>query len=229
MLPLVIVGSVIAVVILLVVIVALLPHGDAGGQAGGTQPNNAVANNGNGGANNGGANNGGANNGGANNGGNANGGAPANGAPVGDGSETRPIRAANPSAVTVYETEVTDQGPPDALDGATLINTQTVVQAMTNRDQGKASFWMIDARGCGDQSIPTAICLEDNTINGLRTLIPDHATTLVIFCLDGSCPESYHFASAAIQDGYTHVYWYRGGANAWAAAGLPTVSGPQGR
>jgi rhodanese-related sulfurtransferase len=60
-------------------------------------------------------------------------------------------------------------------------------------------------------------------------VIPDKSATLVIFCLDGSCPESYNFASAAIAAGYQQVYWYRGGANAWAAAGLPTVAGPVSR
>ena len=46
---------------------------------------------------------------------------------------------------------------------------------------------------------------------------------MVIFCHDGTCPWSYNLASQAVAAGYTAVYWYRGGINAWTAAGLPTV------
>ena len=35
---------------------------------------------------------------------------------------------------------------------------------------------------------------------------------------------SYQMASQAIQAGYTNIYWYRGGINAWTAAGEPSVT-----
>jgi rhodanese-related sulfurtransferase len=39
---------------------------------------------------------------------------------------------------------------------------------------------------------------------------------------------SYQLAQSAITLGYRKIYWYRGGVNAWAAAGLPTTRFPNG-
>jgi PQQ-dependent catabolism-associated CXXCW motif protein len=44
---------------------------------------------------------------------------------------------------------------------------------------------------------------------------------LVFFCAGAQCWESYNAALRALQLGYREVYWYRGGVNAWQAAGLP--------
>ena len=38
---------------------------------------------------------------------------------------------------------------------------------------------------------------------------------------------SYNAALRAINAGYTNVKWYRGGIEAWKAAGLPTQPAPQ--
>ena len=45
---------------------------------------------------------------------------------------------------------------------------------------------------------------------------------LVFYCLSRECWMSYNAALRAIQAGYTNVLWYRGGIEAWKAAGLPT-------
>jgi PQQ-dependent catabolism-associated CXXCW motif protein len=47
-------------------------------------------------------------------------------------------------------------------------------------------------------------------------------TPLVFFCLGPICWESYNAALRARQAGYQRVYWYRGGLEAWMAAGQPT-------
>jgi rhodanese-related sulfurtransferase len=142
------------------------------------------------------------------------------------GSETVPVRAADQAAVERYETEVVQGGPPASLDGATLISTSQLVASMKDRDSGSTNFWLIDARGCsGEPSIPSAICLSPNTINQLVAKVPNKSTQIVVFCHDGSCPNSYEAASAALQAGYDNVFWYRGGINAWTAAGLPVANG----
>jgi rhodanese-related sulfurtransferase len=224
--PLMIAGGVFALVAFIVLIIAVMPHGgpaNATAQANATNATNAAiqANNGGGAAVPQPANTTPI----ANNGAGANG--DDNGPPTGNGQETTPVKDGDPAQVANYEDEVVDSGPPPSLPGAVVISTSQLQMAMQNRDQGKASFWMVDARGCIDQSIPTSICLQNNTVDGLSAVIPDKSATIVFFCLDGSCPESYKFAAAAIAAGYQHVYWYRGGANAWAAAGLPTVAGPE--
>ena len=45
---------------------------------------------------------------------------------------------------------------------------------------------------------------------------------LVFFCQGYECWLSYNASLSASALGYTKVYWYRGGAKSWKAAGLPT-------
>jgi PQQ-dependent catabolism-associated CXXCW motif protein len=46
---------------------------------------------------------------------------------------------------------------------------------------------------------------------------------LVFFCVNSQCWLSYNAALRAMALGYSKVYWYRGGVEAWRAAGLPLV------
>lgn len=46
---------------------------------------------------------------------------------------------------------------------------------------------------------------------------------LVFFCSSAQCWLSYNAALRAARAGYTNVYWYRGGIEAWRAAGFPTT------
>lgn len=50
----------------------------------------------------------------------------------------------------------------------------------------------------------------------------DRAREIVFFCSGVRCWLSYNAALRAARAGYTNVYWYRGGIDAWRAAGLPT-------
>lgn len=56
---------------------------------------------------------------------------------------------------------------------------------------------------------------------------------LVFHCQSTQCWMSYNAALRAIHMGYTQVYWYRGGVEAWqsvqqaASAGMPAHSGQQ--
>jgi len=144
---------------------------------------------------------------------------------TGNGSELTPVNAGNAAGVNYYETELTATGPPAQLQGATVITTAQLIAAMRNRDAGTNPFWLIDARGCSTEpTIPTSVCLTDNNIGSLQAKIPDRSTQIVIFCHDGSCPTSYEMASQAVAAGYTNIFWYRGGINAWMAAGEPSVN-----
>jgi hypothetical protein len=106
-----------------------------------------------------------------------------------------------------------------------VITTAQLVDKIKAHDAGQIHLWLIDARGCTNlPTLPTADCLEPNTIVKLEFEVPAKTMQLIFFCLDGSRPESYQSAKAAIAAGYTNVLWYRGGVNAWAAAGLPTAT-----
>jgi PQQ-dependent catabolism-associated CXXCW motif protein len=47
----------------------------------------------------------------------------------------------------------------------------------------------------------------------------DRSRTLVFFCAGNRCWLSYNAALRAMRLGYTDVYWYRGGIDAWISAG----------
>ena len=51
----------------------------------------------------------------------------------------------------------------------------------------------------------------------------DKARPMVFFCASSQCWLSYNAALRAAAAGYTKVYWYRGGIDAWVEAGLPTA------
>ena len=51
----------------------------------------------------------------------------------------------------------------------------------------------------------------------------DKARVMVFFCASSQCWLSYNAALRAAAAGYTRVYWYRGGIEAWTEAGLPSA------
>ena len=57
----------------------------------------------------------------------------------------------------------------------------------------------------------------------------DKARPMVFFCASSQCWLSYNAALRAVAAGYSAVYWYRGGVEAWVAAGLPTAKTTVGR
>ena len=88
----------------------------------------------------------------------------------------------------------------------------------------KSKILTIDARGCTTEpTIPSSICLNPDTIGALETQVPDKTAQIVVFCHDGGCPMSYQMATQALGEGYSNIFWYRGGINAWMAAGGPTL------
>ncbi len=126
-------------------------------------------------------------------------------------------------AVRYFESVVVAGGPPATLDGATVINTAELLQKLQRRDQGADAFVLIDARGCTtEETIRGAVCLKPNNSGELQARVPVDMP-IVAFCHDGRCPLSYEVAQSALGSGYQKVFWYRGGINAWTAAGLPTM------
>lgn len=52
----------------------------------------------------------------------------------------------------------------------------------------------------------------------------DKAKPMVFFCAGPQCWLSYNAALRAVAAGYTNIYWYRGGIDAWTDAELPTAT-----
>ena len=132
--------------------------------------------------------------------------------------------APNPQQVQYFENVVVPRGPPATLDGATVITTAQLQAKLQAPGQGANAFVLVDSRGCiGRPSIPGAVCLATNTITDLATRFPNKAQPIGFFCRDGRCDMAYAMAAGALGAGYTNVFWYRGGINAWTAAGQPTA------
>lgn len=122
-------------------------------------------------------------------------------------------------------------GPtPVAIPGAYLVTTESLVDAMT----GGMQMVLIDVLGA-DYSIPGAYSAQGLAAPGtyqdrtqqqaaawLRQITGGtRDLPIVLFCSDPMCWLSYNAALRTVNAGYTNVYWYRGGLQAWQMAGLP--------
>ena len=127
-------------------------------------------------------------------------------------------------------------GTPLAVPGARTILTRHLAVEMAGRTPpvlidvanswgGHATLpraiWM---RGAGDDAAGKNGELSALYAALLTSVAPDRNTPIVVFCDSSICWQSYNAALRAVAAGYLNVYWYRGGVEAWRAAGLPTVS-----
>ncbi len=60
----------------------------------------------------------------------------------------------------------------------------------------------------------------------MRSIAPRKDSPIVAYCSNRDCWLSWNTARRLIELGYKNVYWYRGGIEAWRAAGLPLVETP---
>jgi rhodanese-related sulfurtransferase len=110
---------------------------------------------------------------------------------------------------------------PAVLDGAKIIGTYQLSDSLKKREANEVDFALIDALGCAPhETIPGSKCLQTDNVDSLQANYPDKDTQIVIFCQGFKCPESFSLAKAAVSVGYQHIFWYRGGINAWKAAGF---------
>ncbi len=127
-------------------------------------------------------------------------------------------------------------GTPLTLPGARTILTRYLATDLTGRMPpvlidvtnswgGHATLpkaiWM---RGAGDDAADKNDAVSTLFTELLASVAPDRNTPIVIFCDSSVCWQSYNAALRAVAAGYVNIYWYRGGVEAWRAAGLPTVS-----
>ena len=124
-----------------------------------------------------------------------------------------------------------DAPTPTRVVGATTITTPQLRDMMLKAP----TLTLIDVLG-GNQtvSLPGAIWLpEAGQGTGLDDPLQqrlaarlvqltggDKAKAMAFFCLSKTCWLSHNSTVRAVSLGYANVYWYRGGRNAWKAAGL---------
>lgn len=123
---------------------------------------------------------------------------------------------------------------PTSIPGGKVITTQELATRLTQNPQGLA---ILDILG-GSETLPMATFATPAASPGsfndqVQQQFGDYvqkvtngnkAMPLVVYCQSTHCWMSYNAALRAINMGYTNVLWYRGGIEAWQAAGLPVAS-----
>ena len=129
-------------------------------------------------------------------------------------------------------------GPtPTTIPGGLVITTSALVSLMGNQ-QGRPLI--LDILG-GPEIIPGAIAaspaaqpgtFSDRTQQEFGGFLQqmtqgNKETPIVLYCLSNQCWMSYNASLRAINMGYRNVLWYRGGIEAWKAAGQQVQSAQQ--
>lgn len=123
---------------------------------------------------------------------------------------------------------------PAVIPGAGVLATRSLKDML---DTGAAPILIDVASGDGHKTLPGAYWLPgagrganfiDDIQGSLAALLDkltrgDKQRPLVFFCVNTRCWLSYNAALRAAAAGYGRVWWYRGGIEAWRAAGLPLV------
>ena len=120
---------------------------------------------------------------------------------------------------------------PTSLDGA------TVVDAAKAKELHASGVPMVDARVANEYAeahIKGAISIpykeksaKSADFDGkmdrwdLSKLPADKNANIVIYCNGPECWKSYKASKTAVDDGYKHVYWFRGGFPEWKSKGYP--------
>ena len=146
----------------------------------------------------------------------------------------------DPAAVRVFGREGMDFGVPprNAIeDNVSLLTPLTIPGARTlttgelyNALQSRRRLLLVDVLEQPHSGLPGARRYpgagmpqptSDLTQSLDKDTSGDKGFPLVFYCQGPQCWESYNAALRARDAGYTNVYWYRGGLESWAMAGLP--------
>ncbi len=123
---------------------------------------------------------------------------------------------------------------PTSIPGAAVVGTAALIDEL--RGGGADRFRLVDVlTSSGHPSLPGAVHLpqagtpgsvddavQRDVAQALARLTDGRkAFPLVFFCGGTQCWLSYNASLRALAAGHTNVFWYRGGLDAWTAAGQP--------
>jgi len=155
------------------------------------------------------------------------GGAAMAGASFDDESANFGVERTNAIRTKDYEAQT-----PTSIAGAQTVTTPTLQRMIA----GKNPPLLIDVlEGSQSVSLPKAVWLkgagrgtglDDDVQQKLAARLQEmtegrKSQSMVFFCLSKTCWLSHNATVRAVALGYRRVYWYRGGRDAWIAAGLP--------
>lgn len=169
-------------------------------------------------------------------------GKPAPAAPAAPAADADPSVAAERQDFGVPATSELHTGPmhgptPNTIPGGQVITTRGVVALLGNSQLQAKIFDVLggpDIIPGAEYAVPAAQPGSFNDQNQqafgryLQQVTQGKAETpLVFYCLSSHCWMSYNASLRAINLGYRNVLWYRGGIEAWKAAGQQTQPAPR--
>lgn len=111
---------------------------------------------------------------------------------------------------------------PETIEGTQRLEAEGLIQ-LVNQDKIQI---IIDSRISSDRKlgfIPGSISLPDTdtSCESLASLIPQKSDAVVFYCNGPQCRRSDNAVVIAADCGYTNIYWFRGGIEAWRADNYP--------
>ncbi len=113
---------------------------------------------------------------------------------------------------------------PETLEGTTKVTAEEVIELIESTD----GLVVVDARKTSDREkgwIEGSVGLPNTDTNAesLAKVLPAKSTPVLFYCNGVKCGRSFESAKIAIAEGYSKIYWFRGGMEEWEAKGLPVV------
>jgi len=126
------------------------------------------------------------------------------------------------AACLMFFSSVTIAEVPDRIEGTTLITAEKLIELVDEFD----NLVIIDARIDKDRTggyIEGAVSLPDinTTADSLVKVIPTKTTPVIFYCNGVKCGRSVKSSKIALEAGYTHIYWFKGGWEEWTNKGMP--------
>jgi rhodanese-related sulfurtransferase len=111
---------------------------------------------------------------------------------------------------------------PETIAGTTTIDAEGLIE-LVNENENQI---IIDSRISSDRKqgyIPGSTSLPDTDTNcdSLAGLIPETSVSVVFYCNGPRCRRSDNAVVIAAACGYTNIFWFRGGIEAWRAGNYP--------
>jgi rhodanese-related sulfurtransferase len=111
---------------------------------------------------------------------------------------------------------------PDTIDGARNIDAEGLIELA---DQNESPI-IIDSRISSDRKlgyIPGSVSLPDTdtSCETLARTVPAKSTPVVFYCNGPRCRRSDNAVVIAASCGYSNIYWFRGGIEAWRKGSYP--------
>jgi rhodanese-related sulfurtransferase len=113
---------------------------------------------------------------------------------------------------------------PQFIEGTVRVSAEEMIELVEKYDD----LVIIDARKKSDVakgfiegsvSIPNT----ETTAASLASAIPSKSTPVAFYCNGIKCGRSVKSAKIALAEGYSKIFWFRGGMQEWEAKGLPLV------